>query len=105
MAPAPVLDAEPASPVRGFDIADVGDARIGLLALQCKDGRGHPPPGHGQLAPVGLIADHWRQVVGKDSGQGRHVARSVAHGARQLPDRLLALRLRVAQGPALSVRA
>ena len=60
-----------------------------------------------KLAPVGLIADHWRQVVGKDSGQGRHVARSVAHGARQLPDRLLTLRLRVqiAQGPALSVRA
>ena len=23
-----------------------------------------------KLAPVGLIADHWRQVVGKDSGQG-----------------------------------
>ena len=60
-----------------------------------------------KLAPVGLIADDRRQVVGKDSGQGRHVARSVAHGARQFPDRLLALRQRVqiAQGPALSVRA
>src|SRR3984893_14530047 len=41
---AAVLDFEPAPPMRRFDIPDVGDTRIGDLALQRKDGRRNPPP-------------------------------------------------------------
>jgi hypothetical protein len=54
---AAVLDSEPAPPMRRFDITDVSDTRIGVFAPQRKDGRGHPPPRHHQLATLGLVSD------------------------------------------------
>jgi hypothetical protein len=52
-----VLDPEPALPMRGFDVANIGEAWIGFLALQRKNGRGHAPPRHRKIATLGLISD------------------------------------------------
>src|SRR5450755_2310212 len=92
-----------------LDVADVGYTGIGIPAFQCKDGRWHSPPRHRQLATLRPILNDRRRVVRKYAGERRHVARSVSHGARQLADRLLALRQRVqvaqAESPARLGRA
>src|SRR5580704_17995767 len=51
-------------------ITDVGDARIGFLALQREDGRGHAPPRHHQLATLGLVSDNRGGVVREDPVSG-----------------------------------
>jgi hypothetical protein len=78
-----------------FDVTDIGHAGIGIPAFQREDGRWHSPPRHCQLASLKLIPNDRRRVVRKYAGERRHVAGSVSHGARQLADRLLALRQRV----------
>jgi hypothetical protein len=60
-----------------------------------RNGRWHSPPRHRQLATLRPIPNDRRRVVRKYAGERRHVAGSVSHGARQLADRLLALRQRV----------
>ena len=92
---AAVLDPEPAPPMRGFDIADIGDARIGFLALQRKDGRGHAPARHHKLTALGLIADNWGCVVGEDAIKRWQIARPVVHGTGEFADCPLAFRHRI----------
>ena len=88
---AATYDAEPSPPVGRFDVADVGDARICLLACDGEGRRRHAPARHRELAhaiPSG--ADDRRGVVGEDARQHRQVAREVAHGAGEVADGLLA---------------
>ena len=100
---AAILDAEPPTPVRRVDVADVRHARIRLLADKIF-GRGrHPPPNQCQLAAFGLISDDRGCVVREDGRHGLHVAGAVAHHAGPVANRLLVRRHRVevAQGSAL----
>ncbi len=54
-----------------------------LSLLRCR----HAPAGHDQLAnAVGAIANDRRLIVGLNAGQGRKIARSIAHRACQLDD-------------------
>jgi len=64
-------------PRRRTDVASIGDAGIGIAALQRKERRRHSPPRHGQLAALRLIADDRSRIVRKDSGKRRQVARPV----------------------------
>jgi hypothetical protein len=97
---APALDPKPPAPMRRADVADIGDAGIGFLALQRVRRRRHAPARHGEFAAIGLVANDGRSVVGIDAWERRHVARPIAHGSRQLPDRLLAFgdRVEIAHG-------
>ena len=81
--------------MRGFDIADIGDARIGFLALQRKDGRGHAPARRHKLTALGLIADNWGCVVGEDAIKRWQIARPVVHGTGEFADCPLAFRHRI----------
>jgi hypothetical protein len=51
----------------------------------------HPPAHHGQLALAVVNADHRRDAVREDRGQGRQVARGVSRDLEQVPDRGLIL--------------
>jgi hypothetical protein len=43
--------------MRGFDVANVGDTRIGPLALEREHQRRHGPPRQSRLSPVGAVSD------------------------------------------------
>jgi hypothetical protein len=92
---AAAFDAEPAPPMRGADVAHIGDAGIGIPAFQRKERRRHAPPRHGQLAAVRLVANDRRLIIRKDSWEWWQVARPVVHRARKLSDGVLTLRYRV----------
>jgi hypothetical protein len=87
---AAILDAEPASPVRGFDVPDIGDARIRVAPFQQERRRGHAPTRHRKFPTFRLVADKGCPIVRKYPRQRGQVTRSVAHGAGQLTDCLLA---------------
>jgi hypothetical protein len=53
--------------------------------------RRHPLPCHDQPATFWLVADDRCRIVRVDTGKWRHVPGAIIHGARQFPDRLLAL--------------
>src|ERR1700726_3192279 len=74
-----------AAPTRRFDSTDIGDPRIGFLALQRKDGGGRTPPRHHQLATVGLVSDNRGGVVWEDPVR-RRLPPLVGHGARPFAD-------------------
>ena len=92
---AAAFNPKPAAPMRGADVAHIGNAGIGIPALQRKKRRGHAPPRHGQLAAVRLAAHDRSRVIRKDSGQRRQVARPIMQRARKLSDGLLTLCYRV----------
>ncbi len=58
-------------------VHELTDSGIGLRVLT---GRG-----------AAIDADDWGWIIGKDSGQRRHVAHVVAHRVGEIADRLLAL--------------
>ncbi len=64
-----VLRPEPPPPMRGFDVANVGDTRIGPLALEREHQRRHAPPRESHLSAVGAVSDDRRSVVGKMPGK------------------------------------
>jgi hypothetical protein len=98
---AAMLDAEPASPVRGFDVPDIGDARIRVAPFQQERRRGHAPTRHRKFPTFRLVADNGCPIVRKYPRQRGQVTRSVAHGAGQITDCLLAFcqRIKIAQIP------
>src|SRR6516165_3763570 len=91
----PVFDPEPSAPMRRADIANVGDARVCLLALQREQRRRHAPAGHREFSTAVLVANDGSLIVRENAWQDRQVTCPVAHGARQLADGLLALGDRV----------
>ncbi len=74
---APVLDAEPAPPVRGSGVADVGDAGVRLPVLQREPGRRHAPAHHAQNPALRCVADHRRRHVREDARKWWQVAGAV----------------------------
>lgn len=61
-----------------------------FLHFSAKAGDGIPDRAIG--GSLGKISDDRRRVVGNDPGEGRQVACSVVHDARQFADRLPAFR-------------
>jgi hypothetical protein len=89
---AAVFNAEPAPPVWGFDVADVGHTGIRVAAFQGGQRRRHAPPRHDQFTTFRLIADNRSAIIRIYAGQQRQVASPVVHCAGQFTDRLLAFR-------------
>src|SRR5271166_4767394 len=88
---AAVLDAKPSAPVRRRDVADIGDARIGVAALQGEDGRRHAPSSYRKLTgAVFNVADDGGRIVGKNARDRRKVAGRIAQGAGEISDPLRA---------------
>ena len=100
---AAMLDPEPTPPMRRAEVADIGNAGIGLAVLEGERRRRHPPPHHDELAAVAALADHRGGLVGEDGGQRGEVAGQILHNLRDLADRGLALgqRIQVADGSGL----
>lgn len=72
--------------MRRLHVADVGDAAVGLAALQDELRRRHAPAHHRQLALAVGVTHHRRGVIGKDAGMRRQIAGDVAHPPRELAD-------------------
>jgi hypothetical protein len=89
------LNPEPAPPVRGFHIADIGNARIRLLPLKSERRGRHAPARHHQLPAVGVIAHDRSRVIREYAGERREISCCVAHGACQFADCLLTFRHRM----------
>jgi hypothetical protein len=88
---AAVLDAKPSAPVWRRDVADIGDARIGVAALQGEDGRRHAPSSYRKLTgAVFNVADDGGRIVGKNARDRRKVAGRIAHSAGEVSDPLRA---------------
>jgi hypothetical protein len=68
---------KPAPPVRGFDIADIGDARIGFLPLESEHRGWHAPARHHQLSALGMIAHDRCRVIREDARHRREISRPV----------------------------
>jgi Ku70/Ku80 beta-barrel domain len=61
--------------MRRPDVANVGDAGIGIPALERVHGRWQSPPRHGELAAIRLVANDRRRIVWKDAGKrGPHIS-------------------------------
>src|SRR5271156_1193023 len=89
----------------GRDIANVRNPRIAFAALDRRLWRRHPPARHDEFATFRVIADNWREIVGEDARQGRHVADIAAHRPREVADRLRAFGKAVEVAHASTLRA
>jgi hypothetical protein len=69
--------------VRRGGVANVGDARVGLLALKEFRRRRHAPSGHNQFAPRSGVAHDRRRVIGVDARERRKVASVVLDDAKE----------------------
>jgi hypothetical protein len=84
---ASVFDAEPSSPMRRQNVANVRHAGIAVLACQDLERRRHASARDDKFAALEPIADNRREIVREDAGQRRHVADIAAHRAREIADR------------------